>query len=210
MRILKSVLIVIMVSFIAVSCSENSDTLPDEVVAKQVVNLHAKETTDRSVDPAVASGEFVKFSFSKGAVTTDDNWDIAFRGTTILVNGGVATGITNEPERKKDAALVLVESVFSDVKTAPLDNAFKQDVIDALALPKTTWYSYDRTNHRIDPVAGKIIVVKTNDGHYAKMEIISYYKDMDSSNSADPVNSGAQYYTFNYVYNPNAGDKNLQ
>lgn len=210
MRILKSVLIVVMLSFVAVSCSENNDTLPDEVVAKQVVNLQAKETTDRSVHPAVASGEFVKFSFSTGAVTTGDNWDIAFRGTTILVNGGVATGITNEPERKKDAALVLVESVFSDVKTAPLDNAFKQDAVDALALPKTTWYSYDRTDHSIDPVAGKIIVVKTNDGHYAKMEIISYYKDMDSSNSADPVNSGAQYYTFNYVYNPSSGDKNLQ
>ena len=180
------------------------------MVAKQVANLHAKQITDYSVNPPAASGDFIKFSFSTGAVVTSDNWDIAFRGTTIFVNGGTVTGNTNEPERTGNASLALLENTFSDVKEAPLQAVFKQDAANALALPKSTWYSYDPTDHSIDPVTGKIIVVKTIDGNYAKMEILSYYKDMDSSNSADPANSGAQYYTFNYVYNPNTGDKNLQ
>ena len=210
MRILKSILIVAMLSFVAVSCSENNDIVPDEVSTNQVVNLHAKETTDRSVHPAVESGEFVKFSFKRGTIVTNDNWDIAFRGTTILVNGGVPTGKTQEPNRTGNAALTIVEGKFSKIKTVPSAAVFKQDAANALALPKSTWYTYDREDHSIDPVTGKVLIIKTNDGHYAKMEIISYYKDMDSSNSANPANSGAQYYTFNYVYNLNTGDKNFQ
>lgn len=210
MRILKSVLIVAMLSFVAISCSDNNDIVPDEVSAKQVVNLYAKQTTDRSVHPAVESGEFVKFSFKSGTIVTNDNWDIAFRGTTILVNGGVPTGKTQEPNRTGNTALTIVEGKFSEIKKVPSAAVFKQDAADALALPKSTWYTYDRSDHSIDPATGKVLIIKTNDGHYAKMEIISYYKDMDSSNSADPANSGAQYYTFNYVYNVNTGDKNFQ
>ncbi|OCK44421.1 hypothetical protein BA195_07040 [Tenacibaculum soleae] len=210
MRILKSVLIVAMLSFVAISCSDNNDIVPDEVSAKQVVNLYAKQTTDRSVHPAVESGEFVKFSFKSGTIVTNDNWDIAFRGTTILVNGGEPTGKTQEPNRTGNAALTIVEGKFSEIKKVPSAAVFKQDAADALALPKSTWYTYDRSDHSIDPATGKVLIIKTNDGHYAKMEIISYYKDMDSSNSADPANSGAQYYTFNYVYSVNSGDKNFQ
>lgn len=211
MRILKSVLIVAMLSFVAISCSDNNDIVPDEVSAKQVVNLYAKQTTDRSVHPAVESGEFVKFSFKSGTIVTNDNWDIAFRGTTILVNGGVPTGKTQEPNRTGNAALTIVEDKFSKIKKVPSAAVFKQDAADALALPKGSWYTYSgMPHHRIDPILGKVFVIKTTDGNYAKMEIISYYKDMDSSNSADPANSGAQYYTFNYVYNVNTGDKNFQ
>lgn len=209
MRVLKSILAITILAFVAVSCGDSNNNIPDEVVSKRIINLHAKQTTDYSVHPAVVSGEFVKFSFRLGAEVTDNNWDIAFRGTTILVNGGTVTGITNEPERTGTASLALLDNIFSDVKKAPSDTAFKQDAADVLALPKSTWYTYDPTDHSIDAVTGKVIVVKTIQGNYAKMEILSYYKDMDSSNSSDPANSGAQYYTFNYMYNPNIGDVNL-
>ncbi|WBX74782.1 HmuY family protein [Tenacibaculum pacificus] len=136
---------------------------------------------------------------------------MAFRATTIIVNGGESTGIKEEPNKTGNASLLLVDGTFSSVKTIPDNAIFKQDAKEGvLALPKSTWYTYNMADHSINPVAGKIIIVRTIDGNYAKMEILSYYKDMDSSNSADPQNSGGQYYTFNYVYNPNTGDKNLQ
>tara|TARA_B100000795_G_C22746590_1_gene417500 strand:- start:860 stop:973 length:114 start_codon:yes stop_codon:yes gene_type:complete len=37
------------------------------------------------------------------------------------------------------------------------------------------------------------------------MEIISYYKDLEASNPANE-----RFNTFNYVYNPNLGDKSLE
>ncbi|CAM1368683.1 conserved exported hypothetical protein [Tenacibaculum litoreum] len=206
MRILKSILAITMLAFVAVSCSDNDDVVLDDVVAKKVENLHAKETNDYSVSPPLVSGEFVKFSFKTGDIVTGDNWDIAFRGTTILVNGGEKTGISGEPDRTGNAALVVVDGTFSEITSVSDDFNFVQDKEGDLALPKGVWYTYNRENHLVSAVAGKILVVKTTDGNYAKIEILSYYKDMDSSNSSDPANSGAQYYTFNYVYNPNIGD----
>ncbi|WP_417799539.1 HmuY family protein [Tenacibaculum sp.] len=207
MRVLKSILAITMLAFVAVSCSDNDDVVLEDVVVKKVENLHAKETSDYSVSPPLVSGEFVKFSFKTGEVVTGNNWDIAFRGTTILVNGGEKTGISGEPDRTGNAALVVVDGVFSEITSVTNDFNFVQDKEGNLALPKGTWYTYSGPpQHKISPVAGKIIVVKTTDGTYAKIEILSYYKDMDSSNSSNPANSGAQYYTFNYVYNPNIGD----
>lgn len=206
MRVLKSILAITMLAFVAVSCSDNDDVVLDDLVAKKVENLHAKETNDYSVSPPLVSGEFVKFSFKTGNIVTGDNWDIAFRGTTILVNGGEKTGISGEPDRTGNAALVVVDGTFSEITSVTDDFNFVQDKEGDLALPKGVWYTYNRENHLVSAVAGKILVVKTTDGNYAKIEILSYYKDMDSSNSSDPANSGAQYYTFNYVYNPNIGD----
>jgi hypothetical protein len=67
------------------------------------------------------------------------------------------------------------------------------------------WYAYNTQTNQINPIAGKVIVVKTNDWYYAKIEIIIYYKDNDASNPAN-----GRYYTYNYVYNPNAGENNLE
>ncbi|MBE7629745.1 HmuY family protein [Tenacibaculum piscium] len=210
-KIIKSILAVVMISFLTVSCSDNTtDEVLKEVTAKKIINLHAKQSIDYTIEPSIASGEFVKFSFKKGKVVTDDTWDIAFRATTILVNGGESTGIKEEPKRTGNASISLAIGTFSSIVKAPDASRFKQDEKGILALPKSLWYTYNFSDHSINPVAGKVIVVKTIDGNYAKMEILSYYKDMDTSNSADPENSGAQYYTFNYTYNPNTGDKNLQ
>jgi hypothetical protein len=209
MRTIKSIFLITLVSIITTSCTSNDIEL-EPVVVKQALNIHAPVTTDYKVSPPVEAGLFTKFSFEKGAVVTDDNWDIAFRGTTIIVNGGAKVGLTEEPTRNGVGALSLQTGKFIDVLLAPNDTEFAQDQSGALALSKSTWYSYNPQNHLISPVSGKVLVIKTSKGHYAKMEILSYYKDMDSSNSADPVNSGSGYYSFNYVYNPNLGDKNIK
>jgi hypothetical protein len=77
-----------------------------------------------------------------------------------------------------------------------------------LAIPTGSgqgWYTYNGGAMVNTPTAGKIIVVKTSEGRYAKMEILSYYEDAPAS----PVNTDiARYYTFRYVYQPNA-NRNL-
>jgi len=44
-------------------------------------------------------------------------------------------------------------------------------------------------------LSGKVLVFRTYDGSYAKMEIISFYNNMDPS--SDPYGG---CFTFNYVY----------
>ncbi|PQJ78572.1 HmuY family protein [Polaribacter porphyrae] len=208
MRNLKSILVIVFVSVIMVSCDKDNEVVLEPVVAQKVENLPAPAVTDRTVNPPVESGEFVKFSFKTGTIVTSDDWDIAFRATKILVNGGGSIGLTDEPTRTGNASLALVSSTFSDVKEAPAESNFGQDSNGTYALPWGSgngWYTYNGQTNIISTIAGKIIVVKTLDGNYAKMEIISYYKDLDASNPAN-----GRYYTFNYVYNPNVGEKSFE
>jgi hypothetical protein len=213
MRNLKSNLIIAFVAIVLSSCSSSSSSSNEEpnldpVESKKATNIYAPVTTDRTVNPPVESGDFTKFSLKTGTVVTDDSWDIALRGTTILINGGTQIGLTDEPTRTGDGALTLETGTFGSILEAPADANFKQDAAGVYALTKGSgngWYTYNPQTNQISPIAGKVIIVKTNDAHYAKIEILSYYKDNDASN---PVNG--RYYTFNYVYNPNTGDKYLE
>ena len=177
-----------------------------ELVEDTVENLYAPQTT--SYYPVyTTSGEFVKFSFSEGGTTTSaDEWDIAFRGTTVLVNGGTYTGIySSEPERTGDAAMLLVTGDYTDDIVDASDYELTQDAEGALALPSSTWYSYSEGVVTVE--AGKVLVVKTHDGHYAKLQFVSYYKDLENE---DGVYDNARYYTFNYTYNLVEGDTALE
>ena len=72
------------------SCQDKKDDpQPLEIESKQITNLHASQKRDFAFTPPKVTGEFVKFDFSTGKTTTSNtDWDIALRGTTILVNGG--------------------------------------------------------------------------------------------------------------------------
>ncbi len=206
MRNLKSILVVAFISLLMTSCSDNDEQVLEPVVFKQAKNIPAPQVG--GAGQGAISGEFTKFSFKSGTVVTDVSWDIAFRGTGILVNGGSVIGLADEPERSGSGSLALETGTFESVLEAPADVSFKQDATDFYALAIGSgngWYTYNPQVNQINPISGKVVVVKTNDGHYAKMEIISYYKDLDASNP-----SNARFYTFNYVYNPNKGDKSLK
>jgi len=202
MKTIKSIFLISLVSLIVTSCTSNDIEL-EPVIAKQVLNIYAPVTTDYTVNPPSEAGVFTKFSFATGTVVTDDTWDIAFRGTTILVNGGVKVGLSDEPSKTGIGSLSLVTGTFGEILNAPIDSEFKQDQSGILALPKSTWYSYNPQNHLISAVAGKVLVIKTHNDHYVKMEILSYYKDQDTS-------MDSRYYSFNYVYNPNIADKSFE
>ncbi|EAR13715.1 hypothetical protein PI23P_04437 [Polaribacter irgensii 23-P] len=208
MRNLKSIIGIAFIGLLAGACNNNEEIVLEPVALKSVINIHAPLTTDYSVNPPSESGDFTKFSLRLGTVVSNDLWDIAFRGTSIIVNGGSEIGLTDEPMRTGNGALALETGTFGSIVEAPMSTAFKQDATDTYALTKGSgngWYTYNRQTNQISPIAGKVIVVKTNDGHYAKIEIISYYKDNDASKAEN-----GRYYSFNYVYNPNTGDNKLE
>lgn len=208
MKHLKLFFLIAIFAFVATSCDEEKDNpIQGPVVAKEVKNLYAPQSADYNQTPPVISGEFTKFSFATGTKVTGNNWDIAFRGTAIIVNGGSKIGLTDEPERTADAEIAIETGTFSSITNVSSNINFRQDATNSYGLRTGSgrgWYSYNRQTHTIEPIAGKVLVIKTHNGHYAKMEIISYYKDKT------PSRDTARYYTFNYVYNPNVGDKKLQ
>lgn len=189
------------------SCSSDDDVSQaiDPIEAQLVTNLSAPQSGGQGQP---VGGPFTKFDFETGMETTSDtDWDIAFRGTTIAVNGGTTTGTADEPERNGNAAAAIVSGTFASIDTAE-GWLYLQDSENSFAIPTGSdngWYNYNPQQNVVSPIPGKILVFRTRNGNYAKMEILSYYLDQDSSNPA-----GGRNYTFNYVYNPNEGDSSFE
>ncbi len=85
------------------SCSSDDDNGGQQLLdveAETVSNLYAPQTGGQGSGEDI-SGEFTKFSFSLGTTTTSETeWDIAFRGTSIILNGGSSMGTIDEPASK--------------------------------------------------------------------------------------------------------------
>jgi hypothetical protein len=183
------------------SCNNDDNDATPIAETKTVSNLYAPQTGGQGQP---VGGEFTRFSFSENKIVTNDNWDIAFRGTTIIVNGGTKIGITDEPERTGTGAVSIVSGTFSSVTSFPAATTFVQDGTAVYAIPTGSgngWYNYNSSTNSISPLTGKVFIVKTHDGKYAKFEILSYYKDAPAT---PDTNSVARYFTFNFAYQSNS------
>jgi hypothetical protein len=208
MRILKQAMLLLMTSAAFVSCSDDDEVrTPEPIPVQRVSNLHAPTTGGGFGQPD--EGPFTKFDFSTGSSTTSDTeWDIAFRGLTIIVNGGESSGTIGEPERNGDAAgYVAIADLASVIE---VDEArFTQDTASEYAIPRVNgegWYDYNFQTNIVTAIPGRTLVFRTRDGRYAKVEIISYYKDAPANGEIDPMVNETRYFTFDYVYNEQEGD----
>lgn len=196
-------LAIFFIGFASCSSDDDASTPQKEVESQSITNLKAVQSADYTTNPPTITGDFIKFSFDKGATTTGDDWDIAFRGSTIIVNGGEAT-TTDQPARTANAAAYIASGTLTSVTSVDPSLLVSDSASNGLAIPAVSgqgWYSYNPTTHIISPIAGKIIVVKTHDGRYAKLEILSYYENGEANEDM----SNSQFYTFNFVYQPNEG-----
>lgn len=193
-------LAILLIGFTSCSSDDDNSSSVLELESETVLNLHAPQEGGQG-EPT--SGEFTKFSFSTGTITTSETeWDIAFRGTSIILNGGVTLGTTDEPERSGNAAGYITDGTLASI-TEVNTELLVEDTEEGYAI--NGWYTYSGPpNHLITPTAGKVIVIKTHDGKYAKVEILSYYKD--APGNPDAFVDESRYYTFNYIYQPNLGD----
>lgn len=172
------------------------------LVIGDVFNLYAGKGVKHGDN---SSGEFTKFDFSAGIGKKTDSsteWDIAMRGTTIIINGGskVVKFDKNELERTGNAAAYVADAYFDDVTTVDIA-ALKQDSSEGWAIPIASgngWYSYSMQTHIITPIPKRTLVFRTRDGkNYVKVEILTYYKDY--KNDTGDLTT-ARYYTFKYEY----------
>ncbi len=134
-----------------------------------------------------ASGDaYVYYSLreNRPVETEDGAWDIAFQNTNIRVNGSVQ----------------LVETPFEAVVTAPEDG-YQRDEAARAAIPGGSgngWYLYDSGSHKIMPIPGRTLILKTAAETYAKLEILSYYF-MDLPSGSDE-GGDPRYYTFRFAH----------
>lgn len=112
-------------------------------------------------------------------------WDIGLNGTNIIAN------------TENEAGIILLNAPFEDVDEAPTSNYGET---------AGSWYIYTGEaptgpKHTILPKANTTLVIKTAEGNYAKIKIISYYKGNPDTSSEDFINfirPADRYYTFEF------------
>ncbi|MBA4057235.1 MAG: hypothetical protein C0490_21155, partial [Marivirga sp.] len=136
-------------------------------------------------------------------------WDIGFRGTTIILNSG-----TSGPG---NAAGQTVTGIFEEILEAPADG-YAVDGATKAIVGSGGWYTYTGEaatgpKHAVLPNAGKILVLKTADGRFVKVEILSYYLGNPNTTTAEfadlATRPASRYYTFRFVYQAD-GTSNLK
>ncbi|MBT8235637.1 MAG: HmuY family protein [Bacteroidia bacterium] len=208
---MKKFLGLLVFALIVWGCSSDDDG-PEllQVQSNTFTNLYAPQTGGQGQGPI--EGEFTRFDFASGNTTTSStDWDIAFRGTSIIINGGVSLGTTDEPERTGTGAAYIATGTFADIASVTRSE-FVQDSASGYAIPSGSgngWYSYNPMANTIEPIPGRILVIRTRDNRYAKVEILSYYKDAPETITAEIATNDLRYYTFSYAYQPNEGSDNF-
>ena len=186
------------------SC-EDDNNIGIDTVSITIEDLYAPQEGSQGQS---ISGPFTKFNFEDGVQTeSETNWDIGFRGTSIIVNGGFSLGTDDEPERNGNAGAYIHNGLFTELESVDND-LFLQDSEEGYAIQTGSgngWYTYTSApNYLINPIPGRVLVFRTRDNKYAKVEIISYY--FDAPENPDSAINESRYYTFNYVYQSELGN----
>lgn len=151
------------------------------------------------------SGKYTFFSIErKEIVASSDSatliWDLGFRGTTIIINGGI--------DRAGNGGAFIWNGVFDNITSVPADSTFQTDNAGSYAIPIGSgkgWYNYNGPVNLVTPIPGKVLIIRTASGKYAKMEILNYYKggETPSSSASDDIKLKEQrYYSFRFIYQP--------
>lgn len=126
---------------------------------------------------ASAPDSWRRFDFSRSSIVSDSSWDIALRRTHVAAAEGV--GI-----------LDMGAVAFDSVTEAPGSGYVVVSTTADTSHPAIgKWYDYSYLSHLLQSKR-HTYAVRTTDGHYAKLEILSYY-------CADV---GTACVTFRYVY----------
>ena len=98
--------------FLLIFCCSSDEQIVENLNFDSVVNLHAPASGGQGQS---TDGNFTKFDFESGMQTmSESEWDIAFRTTTIIVNGGSKFS-EEEPERTGNAGAYIYNGAINEI-----------------------------------------------------------------------------------------------
>ena len=182
------------------SCGEET---PEPVVPLESVLVEdlaaPNDVIDRTTGQVTEARPFVFFSLeSNSLVSESEDWDLAFKGTTIRVNAS------------KDVKAAIVTGLFEEINSVPSNAVFATDTPTTFAIPTGSgsgWYNYNSATFTVTPIPGRVILVQTAVGNYSKIEILSYYKGNPPVAEINPMTTPSAHYTFRYILQPNGTQK---
>ena len=200
------------------ACDSTGPEAEVDLTVQTAADIAADPATGRdpNTGQAIDTGRFTLYSLRTGEVVLgydEENradsastlWDIGFRGTDIIVNGGASgpgVGLaTVVPEPFEDVAVATDYTLRRDG-----DSTCESGPSLAVCTGSGNgWYTYvpfpGNQGGYIIPTPGRTLVVRTADGEgYAKLRFTSYYQGNPAPSTIDFATPG-RYYTFDYVLN---------
>lgn len=185
---IRTILLLILVLGTVVAGCDSSTRATDEDDVSKFILIEDLDATGED-------GRYTFFDLDDSTMVVDSastRWDLAFKTTTILVNSGESGPGT--------ARAALYEGLFDELTAVPGGIEWRSGGGAANpAIPSGSgsgWYNYSGPpNHLITPIPGRVILVETSEGNYAKLRIISYYLGAPE----EPGSTESRYYTFEYV-----------
>ncbi|HBQ61649.1 MAG TPA: hypothetical protein DD671_19085 [Balneolaceae bacterium] len=190
----KLLVVLLFASLAFTACDSTGNDGPEPVVAEMaedipgnVNTLSATRAPEENVEGNTETNPgYTFFDLNTGEIiedSTDASWDIGFGGTTLIANAGHGGGIQ------------VISTGYADLQDAPADGY-------AAETERSSCHDYDFNTHVITPKKDHSIVVQTPEGEFAKIEILSYYRDSDTENES-------RFFTFNYTLQTEAENTQL-
>ncbi len=203
-------LVAISLGLTAIGCDGSEDET-EPLPATRVENVPADPTTGHDPvtgAPIGATGRYTFYDLSSNRIILDRDdddrsdstsmgWDIAFQSSNIIVNSPATGG--------GSGGIQVLDSDFDAVAQAP-ESGYSTSTVGLESSSDLAWGVYNDATMVVFPLDGKTLVLKTADGKYAKLRIVSYYKDAPAV--PDVFVDQARYITFEFVYQPD-GSRNL-
>jgi hypothetical protein len=130
-----------------------------------------------------SSGAYTLINLKSGSIiantdSASNKWDLGFRLATIIVNSNASgPGV---------AGVQIKSGVYNTFTEAPADGYAYDTTATKMAVKGPDWYNYDPITRSFSPIAGKVFLMRTADGKFAKMEIISADPSDDNGNAVVP------------------------
>lgn len=156
------------------------------------------------------------FSFKTGAKVAATEkltagWDLAFAkeyNSFVSVNNGLNESSLGYGGAGK-GAMIVVNQAYNDVKEAPADAGFTANGITGAGWDSGNgngWFFYELKTHIAVPIKNRTYLLRTAEGKYAKLELLSMYKG--NPVTVSDIKWPAPYFTFRY-YVQQDGSRNL-
>ena len=151
----------------------------------------------------LGAGKYTFFSLGTNSIVANtdsatSNWDLAFAGTTVRINAG-----TSGPG---NGGAFVYTGTFDALTTIPTDSTFRIDQAPNYAIVRgsgKSWYTYDGPTNLLSTIPGRVLVIRTASGKYAKVEILNYYKGNTTplTTASESIKIyDSRYYSFRYTY----------
>lgn len=208
------------------ACSKDQDiseppTTGTDTIFGKLITVSNLMTDTSDADPTSTFRIPVYYSLEENKAAPAEyaktsRWDVSFTGIYNSYLGGNNGSNNNNLGygASGKGGIYIVQQKFEDVKTIPADDQFitsdgAYGADDSGAFGTGVgWYFYDfggskypgvpDKEHVVYPIEDRTLIVRTSRGNYAKIKMLSIYKDM--LNPADwKTFSPHPYYSFQYI-----------